>query len=273
MAKTLKQFKELYTPKAADEKKFVDKHVVKKHGDRNGNDDKLFKASNVKPVKRATEHGYETVGQHDDEKVYEEVQVDEKIHMSTAKMGDVIKDFQKSKAPQFAGKSKEKRREMAIAAKLQAEEAEQIDELSTETRKSYLLKAAPLNRQNPTKKRSVGINRALMGAPKKAVAEETVEEEKNIVDKSGAIHTPMSRTRHLAKMALKKEIEKHAKEAAASVTKKKTNEEVNYEDIKQYLLAVYEDKLNEEEQQILNEMLETEEGAKLAFVITYFSGE
>jgi len=35
-------------------------------------------------------------------------------------MGDVIKDFQKSDAPQFKGKSKKKKREMAIAAKLSA---------------------------------------------------------------------------------------------------------------------------------------------------------
>ena len=36
-------------------------------------------------------------------------------------MGDVIKDFYKSDAPQFKGKSKKKRREMAIAAKLSTE--------------------------------------------------------------------------------------------------------------------------------------------------------
>ena len=36
-------------------------------------------------------------------------------------MGDVIKDFYKSDAPQFKGKSKKKRREMAIAAKLDAD--------------------------------------------------------------------------------------------------------------------------------------------------------
>ena len=35
-------------------------------------------------------------------------------------IGRWIKDFQKSDAPQFAGKSKEKRREMAIAAALDA---------------------------------------------------------------------------------------------------------------------------------------------------------
>ena len=33
-------------------------------------------------------------------------------------MGDVVKDFYKSDAPQFKGKSKAKRRQMAIAAKL-----------------------------------------------------------------------------------------------------------------------------------------------------------
>jgi len=38
-------------------------------------------------------------------------------------MGDVIKDFYKSDAPQFKGKSKKKRRQMAIAAKLSANES------------------------------------------------------------------------------------------------------------------------------------------------------
>ena len=48
--------------------------------------------------------------------------VAEKIDMEKADMGDVIKDFQDSDAPQFKGKSKEKRRQMAIAAKLDAED-------------------------------------------------------------------------------------------------------------------------------------------------------
>ena len=49
------------------------------------------------------------------------VSLHEKMDMAKADMGDVIKDFKKSDAPQFAGKSDEKRREMAIAAKLQAD--------------------------------------------------------------------------------------------------------------------------------------------------------
>jgi len=35
-------------------------------------------------------------------------------------MGDYVDDFQKSDAPQFKGKSKDERRKMAIAAKLNA---------------------------------------------------------------------------------------------------------------------------------------------------------
>ena len=46
-------------------------------------------------------------------------------------MGDVIKDFYKSKAPQFKGKSKEKRRQMAVAAKLTAERGPQAESLRT----------------------------------------------------------------------------------------------------------------------------------------------
>ena len=54
-------------------------------------------------------------------------QLQERINMAKAKMGDVIKDFQDSDAPQFKGKSDEKRRQMAIAAKLSNEEVE-LDE-------------------------------------------------------------------------------------------------------------------------------------------------
>jgi hypothetical protein len=45
----------------------------------------------------------------------------EKLDMDKASMGDVITDFKDSNAPQFKGKSQDKRRAMAIAAKLSAE--------------------------------------------------------------------------------------------------------------------------------------------------------
>ena len=47
----------------------------------------------------------------------------EKLDMKKADMGDVIKDFRKSDAPQFKGKSDKKIQQMAIAAKLEADEA------------------------------------------------------------------------------------------------------------------------------------------------------
>ena len=49
------------------------------------------------------------------------------IDIEKSSMKDVIKDFQKSDAPQFKGKSDKKKKEMAIAAKLSKEEFE-IDE-------------------------------------------------------------------------------------------------------------------------------------------------
>jgi hypothetical protein len=73
MAKTLNQFLEGYLKvKNPDEQKFVDKHVVAKHSDRNGNGDEVFKGSKVKPIdRRKDRHGYNPG---EDEKVYEELQ-------------------------------------------------------------------------------------------------------------------------------------------------------------------------------------------------------
>ena len=61
-------------------------------------------------------------------KTYKQLQ--ERINMAKAKMGDVIKDFKDSDAPQFKGKSDEKRRQMAIAAKLSNEEVELEENMS-----------------------------------------------------------------------------------------------------------------------------------------------
>lgn len=58
--------------------------------------------------------------------------ISEKLNLAKADMGDVIKDFQTSDAPQFQGKSKEKRRQMAIAAKLGAERGARNEETEDE---------------------------------------------------------------------------------------------------------------------------------------------
>ena len=48
-------------------------------------------------------------------------ELDEKMNLKKAEMGTVIKDFYKSDAPQFKGRTKEERRKMAVAAILTAE--------------------------------------------------------------------------------------------------------------------------------------------------------
>ncbi len=60
----------------------------------------------------------------------EEVELNEKLDLANTKMGDVVKDFQQSDAPQFKGKSKEKRQQMAVAAKLQADRTNEETNMS-----------------------------------------------------------------------------------------------------------------------------------------------
>lgn len=68
------------------------------------------------------------------------------IDVKKSEMGDVVKDFYKSDAPQFKGKSKEKRREMAIAAKLSAQEE------STDLKEKSLLPFKDLRKKIKNKK-------------------------------------------------------------------------------------------------------------------------
>ena len=84
-------------------------------------------------------------------------------------MGDVIKDFYKSDAPQFKGRSKEKRREMAIAAKLEAERGPQNEGMSpTEI---MLQKKKAMIDQKIARDRKKQLNKAEPAAPTKAMGE------------------------------------------------------------------------------------------------------
>ena len=68
--------------------------------------------------------------------IMKEGEVEEGIDIEKASMGDVIKDFKTSNAPQFKGKSDKKRKEMAIAAKLSREENEDDDPVGKKKKKS-----------------------------------------------------------------------------------------------------------------------------------------
>ena len=91
----------------------------------------------------------------------EETELEEKLSAKSS-MGTYIKDFQKSDAPQFKGKSQEKRRAMAIAAKLTAERggkalrkeeklANLLDDLAENDRRTMLSVFDKLNEDNQNK--------------------------------------------------------------------------------------------------------------------------
>ena len=123
MAKTLNQFLEGYLKvKNPDEQKFVDKHVVAKHADRNGNDDEVFKGSKVKMAdRRKDRHGYNPG---EDEKVYEALKGSQH-KIDANKNGKVdAHDFH-----------------LLRKKKKVAEEAEELEELSTDTLRNYRAKA------------------------------------------------------------------------------------------------------------------------------------
>ena len=124
-----------YVKKASGEMKKAHDYHQMRYGGRDGTDQNYMK--NVYPKAIAKYDRRDAGVEKAKQKLAKEEaeQVDEKINLAKAKMGDVVKDFYKSKAPQFKGKSMAKRREMAVAAKLGAEreagmreEFEQTDE-------------------------------------------------------------------------------------------------------------------------------------------------
>ena len=127
-----------YDPKSKDEREFVKKHSTEKHEDRVGNKSDVYSATNVDHAQvKEKKHGYKNP---EDKKVNEENKcnmteegtmcpvhemsacpstnkkmIKEVITKKTS-AADIIKDFQKSKDPRFAGKSKAERTKMALGA-------------------------------------------------------------------------------------------------------------------------------------------------------------
>lgn len=131
--KTLKQILEVYSPKSADEKRFVKKHIVVKTADVAGNGDDVYAGAAVKEIDRKkTRKGYNTK---DSEAVYEA-----KKSMSQAEKDKVVAGVQaamlKSRGNVIAGQAQ--RAAARLAAKIKSgtkgktakEEIEQVDELS-----------------------------------------------------------------------------------------------------------------------------------------------
>jgi hypothetical protein len=124
----------------------------------------------------------------------EEVELEEKLNIQKTSMGDVIKDFQTSDAPQFAGKSQAKRRQMAIAAKMATEEYvdEELDESEKPTT-THFTDTKGIKRKQPDDEFYPEFNKHKQGEPSDAKkkkyaelglkAEETEIGEENAVDK------------------------------------------------------------------------------------------
>lgn len=146
MRKTLKAFvAEVYKPKSPDEQKFVDKHVVINHKDRNGNGDDVFSATNIKTVERKkTNKGYD-VG--DDEKVYEAADIDpgledELMSQRAGKSGNAWRAKKKLVGNQHKldanGNGKIDAHDFKL---LRKEEIEELDEISQKMVRAYRDKA------------------------------------------------------------------------------------------------------------------------------------
>jgi hypothetical protein len=149
MAKTLKDFlneKQLgpMVVKNPDEQKFIDKHVIAKTADRNGNDDELFKGSKVKMADRKKDRKGYNPGE--DEDVYEELKGNQH-KIDANKNGKVdAHDFH-----------------LLRKKKKVAEEAEELEDLSTDTLRNYRAKAkddaydaADVDDDRRLRKRSMG---------------------------------------------------------------------------------------------------------------------
>jgi hypothetical protein len=128
-----------YAPKAPNEQEFVKKHEREKYDDRVGNGDDIYQATNIKSsLAKETKHGRKNIK--DSEKVNEATKCNmteegtycpvhemadcssqskktlKEVLTKKTSAGKFIKDFQDSDNPEFTGKSKEKRKQMALAA-------------------------------------------------------------------------------------------------------------------------------------------------------------
>ena len=126
-------------------------------------------------------------------------------------IGSYIKDFKKSKAPQFKGKSEKKRRDMAIAAYLDAKRGPQEAKLMGNTLKLFGQMNRGVKELSMRKKFKAGVQRALVGpsTKKKPLMFRTMgKDAKDAQKKADAIRALRNRDANrlnIAKHALAKE--------------------------------------------------------------------
>lgn len=239
----LEQSKMRATP---DTERFVAKHSVSvKKLSKETEDDKLFNATNITPVNRETQHGYNPGS---DEAVYEGVeQVDEK-HLTPAEMK---KREQIAKAMERSQPGMDKSKKMAIAtatAKRVAEDVEQIDE-GEDAKKRYNEYC------DATHKLMGGIQKHL-DTHMKLKGENphwgTVGDIRSVHDQLRDIHDRLAETGEYAKADA-------AMQKKYAAMKEDINESVAEDQYVEIIESILED-LTEEERVEFLELMETEEG-------------
>lgn len=106
-------------------KSYLDKSAVKRSALRDAPENKIAHPDYDKTankIRKSFADSDKAINKWNKKNSFTKVELDEKIDIKSMSMGDIIKDFQTSDAPQFAGKSQAKRRQMAIAAKMATEE-------------------------------------------------------------------------------------------------------------------------------------------------------
>jgi hypothetical protein len=286
MAKTLNQFIEGYLKvKNPDEQKFVDKHVVAKHSDRNGNDDAAFKGKTKQIDRRKERHGYNPG---EDEKVYEELKGNQ--HKIDANKNGKIdaQDFKHLRKKKDSGKWKStsyKTPDGKWASRDVKEEVEELDELSKGTLNSYLDKTksqktgknvANVNDKNSMRKytnRVVGGARAARKISQK-VKEEVELEEKLSAKSSMGTYIKDFQKSDAPQFKGKSQEKRRAMAIAAKLTAERGGKALRKEEKlanllddlaendRRTMLSVF-DKLNEDNQNKFLEACETPEGVEL----------
>ena len=127
-------------------------------------------------------------------------------------IGSYIKDFKKSKAPQFKGKSEKKRRQMAIAAYLDAKRGPQEAKLMGNTLKLFGQSNRPktFGELSMKLKTKAKLQRALVGPSKKAKPDmfRTTGKRAKEIDRKAKILTTVAKADDTRKELIKKALNK-----------------------------------------------------------------
>lgn len=250
-----------YVPKSKDEKRFMDKHIVKKTDDVNGNGDDVFRATNIKAYDRSTtRHGYNTK---EDQKVYESKTLAQILGEKTLTSAEMKKREEIAKAMERDNPGMDKSKKMAIATATAKRVAEEVEELDEAVRHDQY------NTYHAGVKDMLKKLGAHADAHKEAAMSSTdYNKEKGANMHSGHVYTMKNMHRTLQDLhdQLQSEVE-YAQPPKPMKMKEETNLFSCFaDDIRARVEQVYE-QLDDENKQIVIEMIEAKEYDELVDIV------